>query len=195
MTQSIEQRTPRELFHDLIHQAMEHQKLDSSEDSCFYLMNLLDEFVRPERRFAALGMAGDEALAELYCRAVAEAGPRRLTLLRLTGDTSLFLAGFFPDSLGRRAVGMDYTIRLGGSAYGTAAGECRNTATAELFDELAAHFVRFVDVLAEVSEQCSLRDDNNLLRLYQQWQESGSPRTATLLRRAGVVLSDDGEVH
>jgi hypothetical protein len=133
-------------------------------------------------------MAGSEALAEIFCRAVAEEGPRRQALLKLTGDTSLFLAGFFPESLDRAAVGMDYYVRLGGCAYGTAAGGAPHAATAEVFEELSSRFVQFVDVLAEVSEQCALLDDTNLLRLYQQWQETGSERAATLLRKAGVVL-------
>jgi hypothetical protein len=195
MTQTIARQTPKELFRDLVQEAMEHQALDSSDLSSYYLVALLEDFVRPDRRFAALGMAGSEALAEIFCRAVAEAGPRRHALLKLTGDTSLFLAGFFPESLDRAALGMDYYIRLGGCAYGTAAGESPNATTAAVFDELAARFVQFVDVLGEVSEQCALLDDTNLLRLYQQWQETGSERAAALLRKAGVVLRGDGTVH
>ena len=187
MTQ-IERQAPKELFRDLIQEAIEHQDLDSSETSAFYLVTLLHDFIQPQRRFEALGMAGNEALAELFCLALTEDGPRRLPLLKLTGDTSLFLAGFFPDALSRQAPGMDYYIRMGGYAYGTAAGVSTSAAAAEVFDELAEKFGRYVDVLGEVSEKCSLLDANNLLRLYQQWQETGSERAANLLRRAGVAL-------
>ena len=73
-------------------------------------------------------------------------------------------------------VGTDYFVCLGGQAYGALAAEHR--LLHELYAELAMKFVLLADVLSEVSEQCSLADDSDLLRLYERWQESGSRRSA-----------------
>ena len=48
-----------------------------------------------------------------------EAAPReRRTQLREIGDTSLFISGFWADSLADKLVDVDYYIDLGGTAYG-----------------------------------------------------------------------------
>src|SRR3954454_5942693 len=47
-----------------------------------------------------------------------EASPReRRTRLREVGDTSLFLSGFWGDSLGGKLLHVDYYIDLGGTPY------------------------------------------------------------------------------
>jgi len=56
-------------------------------------------------------------------------------------------------------------------------------------NELADNFVRFVDVLSEVSERASLGSNADLLRLYERWLRTGSPRSGQLLAERGVVPS------
>src|SRR5262249_28888818 len=74
--------------------------------------------------------------------------------LRDIGDTSLYVSGFWSDSLEGRVVDVDYYIEMGGSAYGELArGDSRWTADplGEVFGELAGNFVRFVGALALIS--------------------------------------------
>jgi hypothetical protein len=115
---------------------------------------------------------------------------RRLVLQRL-GDVALFVAGLFSGMLARRAVDVDYYIAMGGSAYGylrdMASGRERERSLATVFEQLSTQFVLFVDVLAEVGEQAPGADDRDLLRTYELWMHSGSPRLARRLQERGIT--------
>ena len=185
-----------QLFRALVDDAVEHQKVAPSADSVTYLVQLLDEFVHPAHLFARTETDSDQPVAEVFCHGVSSGGMRRFSLLKLSGDLSLFTAGFLSDSLQRKAVDVDYYCKLGGTAYATAAGSCASNDVASLFQELAQDFVCFVDLLSEVSEQCSLTDSENDLRLYEKWTLIGSRHSADLLRGRGVqVVPVTGTVH
>jgi hypothetical protein len=102
------------------------------------------------------------------------------------GDRSLFISGFFGDSLNRSLVDVDYYIQLGECAYGCLARQQRE-AMGEVFDELAEKFTAFVDVLGEVSERTSLTSNRDLMRLYERWLRTGSARSARVLASKGIV--------
>ncbi|NJL29621.1 MAG: hypothetical protein HC897_17895 [Thermoanaerobaculia bacterium] len=188
MPAQLEHPTARAFFQEQIERAMSHQRLAASSDSGSYLAQLLEDFVRPERLFVRAGAEPDQPLAEIFCLALAADGCRKLALLKLAGDLSLFVAGFFPDSLSRSLASADYYVKLGGRAYGTLSSEASSTAIALLFDELAGHFRRFADVLNEVSHECTLVDDGNLLRLYDTWLTTRSRRSARVLRERGIMV-------
>ena len=191
----IRRESTTELFRELVEGAVAHQRLTLSAESIVYLVHVLDAFTRPDRRWAEAGAEPDRSLAELALEAFGSDRHRRALLLRLVGDTSLFLSGFQSDALARSAVDVDYYIRLGGTAYSRIA-EIRTHAAAMLYAELAENFVRFVDVLAEVSERCALTDPSDLLRLVDRWRRSRSPRDGRRLERYGIaVLSATRSVH
>ena len=56
-----------------------------------------------------------------------------------------------------------------------------------VFAELAEKFVRFVDVISEVSERSACGSNSDLLRLYERWLKTGSVRSGQLLVDLGVV--------
>ena len=182
---SLESTT--EMFRDLVEDAVERQGIEPSGASRSYLVQLLDDFVCPEKLYAEAETPKDEAVAEVFCHGVSSAGMRRFTLLKLSGDLSLFTAGFFSDSLERRPVDVDYYRKLGGTAYATVAGDCSSRRVAGLFRELAEDFVAFSDVLGRVSESCQLTDGTDLLRLYEKWRLVGSQRSAERLRGLGFA--------
>jgi hypothetical protein len=111
--------------------------------------------------------------------------------LRRLGDVSLFVAGFFAQSFARKLVDVDYHIAMGGRAYGTLAesmrGGMRGQAFAAIFLELAQKFQRLVDVLNDVAEMAYNHSDKDILRLYEIWLKTGSPRAYSVLRRLGVA--------
>ncbi len=80
-----------------------------------------------------------------------DAAPReRRTQLREIGDTSLYVSGFWTESLADKLVDVDYYIDLGGTAYGELArGGTGWTGDpfGDVFGELAENFARFVEVL------------------------------------------------
>jgi hypothetical protein len=103
----------------------------------------------------------------------------------------LFIAGFFAQSFARKLVDIDYHIAMGGRAYGTLAdhlrGSIRGQAFATVFLELAQKFQRLVDVLNEVAEMAHTHSDKDILRLYEIWLKTGSPRAFAILQRLGVA--------
>jgi hypothetical protein len=134
----------------------------------------------------------------LRMAAAAEAPPReRRKKLREIGDTSLYVSGFWGESLADRAVDVDYYIEMGGSAYGELArggpGWTRDP-FGEVFGELAANFVRFVEVLGLVSRRMAFPTSNqDIVRLYRRWQRTKSDTAAARLALLGVVPPrDDG---
>jgi hypothetical protein len=76
---------------------------------------------------------------------------------------------------------------MGGRAYGTLADTLRAPALPEVFAELAKKFQRLVDVLNEVAETAHVHSDKDVLRLYEIWLKTGSPRAHGILRRLGVA--------
>jgi hypothetical protein len=111
---------------------------------------------------------------------------RQRATLREIGDVSLFISGFFSDSLQRKLVDVDYYVSIGGRAYNTLSRVETDTYSS-VFAELGEKFVGFVDVLSEVSERTSCSSNADLLRLYEKWLKTGSPRSGQLLVERGVV--------
>ena len=107
-------------------------------------------------------------------------------ILKQIGDLSLFIAGFFSESLNRKMVDVDYYATIGGRAY-HALSRVETDTFSPVFAELGSKFVDFVDVLSEVSERTSCATNVDLLRLYEKWIKTGSRRSGQLLVERGVV--------
>jgi hypothetical protein len=178
----------RDFFRDLLTRAIENQRARVQPFTELYLVNLLHEFLASEALFvqAEDGTWQQKPLAFLLKEALDEAGPARVRLLRRLGDTSLFISGFFPDSLARRSslVDVDYYIAMGGRAYDAVA---RHAMERSLWEELADKFRLLVDLLNEVSERTLASTDTGLVRLYERWLKTGSDRLAAMLLKQGVV--------
>ncbi|HEY5789774.1 MAG TPA: hypothetical protein VIX81_04065 [Gammaproteobacteria bacterium] len=184
--------TPAEYFQQRIGSVMEQRSVDADADTVYYLVNLLTHFVRAENLFQETPEGLElRPLAFLYADALhGTTRADRNDALRRLGDVALFIAGFFADSLDRKAVDVDYYIAMGGGAYGSLSqnlrGTLRGQALSPMFRELAEKFDRFVDVLGEISEEAQMSDTRNLLRTYEVWLRTGSPRLAERLRALGV---------
>jgi hypothetical protein len=177
----LRSESPTEYFRELVESAMQNQHLAAGEATSFYVVNLLGAFVHLDRSPAA----GDEPLGVRFVRALQSGGSAQRDGLRKVGDASLFVAGFFSDSLKRGLVDVDYYILIGERAYGSLAR--RDQALGDVFDELADKFTAFVDVLGEISERTALTSNADLLRLYEKWLRTGSRRSGELLATRGIV--------
>ncbi len=186
----VTDQTPQEFFRELVVGALAHRKLRIQESTEFYLVRLLERFLEREALYAqGLGGAAQiEPLALLLLRALEEGLQRRREGLRRLGDTSLFVAGFFGDSLARSPVDAGYYVTMGERAYEALAVSPGPAGAAETFGEMAARFEVFVDVLAEIAEMQELRSNRGLVRLYERFLHTGSQRVAEQLRARGVAL-------
>ncbi|MGC4000813.1 MAG: hypothetical protein QM767_26520 [Anaeromyxobacter sp.] len=181
-------KSAHEWFREMVGDALSHRNLKVQETTEFYLVNLLASFLESERLFVEEpdGTVRAEPLAVILMNALRSERAVRTRELRRLGDTSLFVSGFFGDSLAGSLVDVDYYIAMGERAYGTLASTERRQG--ELFGELAERFPTFVDLFAEIAELSNLRSNRGLLKLYERFLTTRSQRVAELLRERGVAL-------
>ena len=182
----------REFFRDAFHAASEHQHLDIDEQAEQYVVNLLTCFSRADALYEKTpdGLR-IKPLAHMLGEALDAPTPaaRQRSLQRL-GDVSLFVAGFFARSFARKLIDIDYHIAMGGNAYSSLADTMQRSLTgrsaASVYAQLAQKFQRLVDALIEISEMSYHHTDADILRLYEIWMKTGSPRAHGLLSKLGV---------
>jgi hypothetical protein len=172
-------------FHEILSEAMGRQGVSPSESTSFYLVGLLAEFARAR--------IPDEPLS-IKLAQPAEAAVR-VKNLKQVGDTSLYVTGFFADSLERQVVGVDYYMDLGKAAYGELARRLSTSSVAEVYEELAARFPRFVDVLSDVRRNVDFFGQD-VVRLYEEWTRTKSEWVERRLCELGMIVPgrdpDDG---
>lgn len=182
----------REFFHDSVQTALRKQHVAVDDHTEHYVVNLLTMFARSDELYEQTAEGTRlKPLAHMLAAAAEAPSPQlRDQALRRLGDVSLFIAGFFAQSFARKLVDVDYHIAMGGRAYGTLADSMRSSirgqAFAAVFLELAQKFQRLVDVLNDVAEMSYEHSDKDILRLYEIWMKTGSPRAFNILRRLGV---------
>ena len=173
-----------EFFKEQVENACARQSVRPGTLTSYYLVSLLAEFAKHDSG-PSQALGSDEALGIMLMRALQRGGTAQRLGLKHVGDVSLFISGFFSDSLRRSPVDVDYYMSLGGYAY-------RSLATidhtlAPVFDELSERFGLFVDILSDVSERTGSTSAQDLLRLYERWIRTGSRRDGDRLAGRGIV--------
>jgi hypothetical protein len=174
-----------DFFHERVESAVVHQRAPVTENAVYYLSNLLAEQVRGDEAGAA--PAQDVTLVELRHRAVSAPPGEAFSIWKQLGDTSLLATGFFREHLERRRISRDYYERMGASAYHALGRMLSKGSFAEIFEELAQRYHACVEVIAEVRDEARERNDVDIVKLYEEWLTTGSPRVAERLRSLGVV--------
>ena len=183
MPQCIEHKNLQEYFREQVRAAIRHQGRETPEVVEYYLVNLLHEYSKTERVHGE-----DEPLALLFAKALEARLDDRIPLLKRLGDFSLYISGFFPESLSRKLVDVDYYIQMGETAYGALSELTdRRPHFPEVFGHLAERFVETMDILSEVSDQAIIKNDTGLLRLYEMWLKTGSDRLENRLTQEGII--------
>ena len=177
----------RDFFRQAIASALELQAMQVDKATSTYLVELLCSF-------ASAGPLLDQPLVSALASAEQEPDPgRSIQRLKRVGDQSLYVAGYFGDSLRSRELDQGYYAQLGSTAYRRL---CRYLRRAErgtqlvvVFSELGDGFDRFVEVLTLVRHHGEADTPNEELgRLYARWRQTRDPGLARRLRRAGMVV-------
>lgn len=184
--------TVDEFFHEVVSDALSAKQLTASEPAGWYLVNLLGAL--------ATTRLTDEPLGIKLAQAGDDAGDR-VRKLKEVGDTSLVLAGFFAESLGRGLVDVDYYVSLGKSAYtqlarqlGASGRSGGARAITEVYGELASKFPAFVEVLVEVKKRVDF-GQSDVVRLYEVWLRTRDEWVENKLREAGLIVGDSRVIH
>jgi len=172
-----------EFFHEVVTDALSAVDLDASEPAGWYLVGLLGEFTTARLTDEPLGMK---------LAAAAESPAAHVRTLKEVGDTSLYVAGFFAESLTRSLVDVDYYVGLGQTAYARLARSLgTKKSIGEVYEELAAKFPQFVDVLAQVRRRVTIAEVNatgDIGRLYDIWLRTRDEWVEKKLRQAGLIV-------
>ena len=184
-------RDVREFFRDALQSALGHQHLQVRDHTEHYIVNLLAMFSHTEALFEPGTDRGQlKPLALLLAEAHDAPDDRhRYRTLQRLGDVALFVAGFLAGSFARRPVDIDYHIAMGGRAYGALAQAPYHGAQRVLggvFAELEDKFQPLVDALNEIGEGAARQSPRDVLRLYELWHKTGSPRAHRLLLKLGI---------
>lgn len=185
-------------FHERLMAALDRQGLPTSETTQVYLVELLASFATDAARIAL-----ERPLALQLADAVEAEGPEKIRRLRVMGDTALYSLGFFEDHLERRGVNRGYVVAMGGRAYSFASTLAAYSPVEgvrrPVYEELADGFEGFVEVLDDVRESTEMRTPQDIVKLYERYKRTRSPRLAERLREEGVFLQvpsdDEGVVH
>ena len=181
----------REFFRDALQSALDHQHLHVQAHTEHYIVNLLAMFSHTDALFEPDGERSQlKPLALLLAEAANAPDERqRFRTLQRIGDVALFVAGFLAGSFSRRPVDVDYHIAMGGRAYGTLAHAPYRGAQrvlAYVFAELQDKFQPLVDALGEIGEGAAQNSPRDVLRLYELWHKTGSPRAHRTLLKLGI---------
>lgn len=187
----------KEYFSTLIEEAVEKQKIKSPPQVQQYLVNLLDYYLDARNFHEELGEDGKPApttMAELYLTAQNVDHFKRQEILKKLGDRSLYVSGFFTDSLNRKIVDVDYYADIGGIAYGELASSVKEDTAIHVYSLFSKRFLEFADVLSYVSQKSNLTSNENVLRLYERYIKTGSEWAREMLLEAGVVTLPQAEL-
>ncbi len=187
-----------DFFHAEVGRAVEERGTVVSREGVWYLTNLLVEKGHVEAANAPHTLVERRLAAQSANRAEA------VTAWRELGDEALYTSGFFRGHVERQQVGLDYYRVMGASAYervsrllrslsGAAAadGPSGTRSLDAVFSELADCFDAASEVLHDVRDAVRAQSDDTsdagVLRLYEEWQQTGSRRAADRLRELGVL--------
>lgn len=165
-------------FHEMVAEAVGQADLGASEPATWYLVTLLGEFARQPVSREPLGLRLVEPVAD---------GAAHVKRLKEVGDTSLYVAGYFTESLARSLVDVDYYVGLGQSAYHQLARQLSGAALGEVYAELADKFPAFVDVLMLIRRRVDY-STSDINKLYEIWLRTRDAWVEKKLRQAGVII-------
>jgi hypothetical protein len=181
-----------EYFRDAVEDALAQRQVRTFPLAQGYLIDLLRHYLDAANLFDEVGEDGKRSrptLAETFLRA-ASAEPRaRAELLKRLADRALYISGFFGDSLQRKLVDLDYYADMGGSAYATLADCAREDSAARIYREFAERFSEFVEVLSHISSRASVQSEENIMRLYETYEMTGSALAREKLLEKGLIAA------
>lgn len=179
-----------DFFRTTVRSILDDKKVRVQENTEFYVVNLLTQGVNSSQENADPNFF-EEPLAILFGKAFSAATHyQQYSILKQLGDQSLFISGFFGDSLRRKIVDIDYYISMGSQAYGCLSDISKRQTEkdffAETFNELSGKFIAFVDLFSEISERANVNSNQDVLRMYERWIYSKSRSLLEKLQKMGI---------
>jgi len=112
----ISQKRLEEFFFHRVRSACNHLSLKTTPHTEFYLVRLLSDYHQSDKLYPTED-SKVTPLAIRYLESVQSDSEEGILSLRQLGDFTLYITGFFQDSLHRSNVDLAYYLSLGGNAY------------------------------------------------------------------------------
>jgi len=179
-----------EFFKEAVDDAFEQRKLDTFPLARHYIVKTETLFDQESEN----GKKSHQTLAEMFLTAnTPEKAPIRNDLLKKLGDTSLYVSGFFGDSLQRKLVDIDYYANMGELAYGSLSETVKEDHYKRVYEEFSLRFMNFVEILTLISQKMMVQSNENLLRLYENYLRTGSELAKDTLIEKGIHLAPNNK--
>lgn len=173
-------------FHVRVEDARAGNKVRISDDTSLYLASLLADRTRADRVGPTEG-----TLAELHLHAANSPPSEQARMYRELGDRSLYMLGYFAESLERGTVGPKYYAEMGSGAYHRADRVFKTwfaDAFGPVFHELAVRFQECVALVGEVKDADLDDASDDPVWLYQRYLATGSEIYAEKMRAMGLLI-------
>lgn len=182
--------TPQQYFSELLKEACSHNKIIIPEHNEYYILNLLNYYIDSKNLFSPYledqSERPPDTFAELYLTALGSEEPKNKELMKILADRALYLSGFFGDSLQKHTVDLDYYMSIGSSAYSNLATWTKEDTIADVYHLLSKKFIHYVNILSYISEKSSIQANNDILRLYERYLQTGSSLAREKLNQLGI---------
>lgn len=179
-------------FNSLVQSGIEARGLKVSHGVSDYISKILAHYVDArnlhEPEYNEFGKRNPQTLAEIWLTAQSAEPSIQKDLLKKLGDRTLYISGFFSESLNRSLVDVDYYHSMGASAYKTLAHH-QEAALKTVFSEISDRFIDFVEVLIVISQDTFAKTDQGILRLYETYLRTGSTLAKEKLEALGVFTA------
>lgn len=186
-----------DIFEDLVKSSVDSRGMVFSAPVIKYLTEMLSFYVDArnlhEPEFDETGKKNPQTLAEIWLTAQTAESATQKELLKKLGDKTLYISGFFAESLNRSLVDVDYYCSMGSSAYHSLSS-LGEKASKETYSELAERFLDLVEVFNVISHQTFVGTNQGILRLYETYLRTGSSIARERLEGVGVFVSADANI-
>ena len=184
-----------ELFKSFLNEGLSRLNLHISPLAQNYIGSLLIFYIQSDSLFEIDQSSGKKVikpLAEIYLKAQEAPLNEKLLLLRQIGDRTLYLGGFFRESLNRKIANLNYFLNMGQGAYESLA---EHHLQDETFRELSHHFTDIIDALSYISNKHCVRTDIDLMEICKKYLRTGSKVAACQLEDYGFLVQKNHEAH
>lgn len=180
-----------EHFSEVVHEACVERQIKTHPQVEAYLVQILKHYLISKNFHQPLANDSTEkpleTFAEMYLTAISAEAPKNKEIMRTVADKTLYLTGFFAESLQKKVVDIDYYSDIGSAAYHNLAVWTKQDTLSTVFTTFSKRFKDFVYVLNYVSEKSQIQSDQNVLKLYDRYLRTGSDLAREKLNELGVV--------
>ncbi len=175
-------KNPNDFFNNLIDEAIKLQNIKLKDPIRFYLLSLLSNNLENIQN-----PYQDIPLAILLHKATLSSIDEKRDILKFVGDSSLYTAGYFGQSLNKKIISRKYYVGMGETAFKSLSKVASSRSMEDLYWDLFKSFNDMVKILIEISAKTFSSTSEDIVRLYEFWQKTQSKIIEQILLEKGVI--------